>query len=251
MKNIKSGSPLPDRHNATCKSSPVAVPEKGLVHPRDRAELAWLKKRGRNRYLLLISSSFIRHRTAELARKISARSRKTGQKDVHFLVVRNGAVYFARRLAREMAGIGGPKVRLHYVKALSYGRAEHSSGHCRLRGNLRELRGKDVFIIEDICDSGLTIATLQSRLRLKEGASSVCACVLLDKPARRLARLKGKLVLDFIGFQIPAVFVAGCGLHYGRYYRNLPFVICPASSRGAAPSGLRRVPTGLHRKNQG
>jgi hypoxanthine phosphoribosyltransferase len=206
--------------------SPIIVPSAGLAHRRDRADLEWLKQNGRDRYTLLISSTHIKRRIAELASEIALQFRKNRQKEINFLVVMNGAVFFARRLARETARHGGLKVLSHYVQAASYGNAEHSSGLCRLDGNLRGLRGKDVIIVEDICDSGLTMKTIRSRLLKKECAVSVQACVLLDKPARRLKRLKGKLALDFIGFKIPPVFVAGCGMHYGRYYRNLPFVIC-------------------------
>lgn len=206
--------------------APVIVRAAGLIRNRDRADINWLRTHGNGKYSLLISSTPVKRRIAELAQKIAFQLRENNQKKIHFLVVMNGAVFFARRLAEEMAAAGGPEIIWHYLKASSYGNAEHSSGRCRFSGNLRKLSGKDVIIIEDICDSGLTLETLQKRLLKKERPVSVRTCVLLDKPSRRLTRLKAKLAVDFIGFQIPSVFVAGCGLHYGRYYRDLPFVIC-------------------------
>lgn len=80
-------------------------------------------------------------------------------------------------------------------------------------------------MVEDICDTGLTLDCLQQRLLNKELVASVKTCVLLDKPQRRLARLRKKIIADFVGFQIPAVFVAGYGLGYAGHYRELPFII--------------------------
>jgi hypoxanthine phosphoribosyltransferase len=81
------------------------------------------------------------------------------------------------------------------------------------------IAGKDVLIVEDIIDTGLTLNYLLRYLRGK-GPSSLRICALLDKPARRLVEIP----IDYTGFVIPDEFVVGYGLDFGEYYRNLPFI---------------------------
>ena len=204
--------------------SPMVVPQTGLVRIQNRAELAWIRTHGSRQYSILISAIYIRRRIAELAREIVRETRKNKQNKINFLIVLKGAVFFGCRLAHEIFRVGGPNVVLHFVSVSSYGKSMRSSGRCRITGKLNMLRGKNVIVIEDICDTGLTLDRIKHRLLRKEHAASVKACVLLDKPGRRLARLK-KTPADFIGFQIPSVFVAGFGLHHAEKYRELPFIV--------------------------
>jgi len=216
--------PLPHaNHDASV--SPVIVTNAGLIHPRDRAEIALLGKQKSGKYPVLISSTHIQHRIAELARKIVLETHKNNIKEIHFLIVLKGAAFFGCRLAQEIFRMGGPNVVLQFVNASSYGKSMRSRGSCRITGKLNMLRGKDVIVVEDICDTGLTLDQIKQRLLKKELAASVITCVLLDKPGNRLARLKKTPIADFIGFQIPEIFVAGFGLEYIEHYRELPFIV--------------------------
>ena len=203
----------------------LVVPRTGLVHTQDRNELDWIRTHGDRQYSILISATYIRRRIAALAREIILETRKGKKNEINFLIVLKGAVFFGCRLAQEIFRAGGPGVIIHFVGASSYGKARRSSGRCRITGKLNMLRGRDVIVVEDICDTGLTLDRIKQHLLKKEHASSVKACVLLDKPGHRLARLKGNRIADFIGFQIPTVFVAGFGLHHTEKYRELPFII--------------------------
>jgi hypoxanthine phosphoribosyltransferase len=202
----------------------IVVPPTGLSHVQDRNDLAWIRTHGGGQYFILISSTHIQRRIAELAREIIGETRKKNSHVINLLIVLKGAFFFGCQLAREIYYAGGPDIIINFARASSYGRARRSSGRCRITGSLNMLKGKDVIVVEDICDTGLTLATIRQRLLGKEQAASVKTCVLLDKPAHRLARLK-KTSNDFIGFQIPDVFVAGFGLEYAEKYRELPFII--------------------------
>ena len=210
-----------------CAAAPscIVVPQTGLLHIQNRNEPAWIKTRGRRKYTILISAMYIRRRITALAREIILDARKNNRHEIHFLIVLKGAVFFGCRLAQEIFTAGGPDIIIHFISAYSYGKAMRSSGRCRITGKLDMLRGKNVIVIEDICDTGLTLSAIRQRLLKKEHAASVKACVLLDKPGNRLVRLKKTTLADFVGFQIPNVFVAGFGLEDIDRHRELPFIV--------------------------
>lgn len=217
------------KHAAT---SPVVVPRIGLVHTRNRGERDWIRTHGNKQFSILISSTHIRRRIAELALEIILEMRKSKKNEINFLIVLKGAAFFGCRLAQEIFHAGGPDVIIHFVSASSYGKSTCSSARCRITGKLNMLRNRDVIVIEDICDTGLTLDRIKQRLLKKEHAASVKTCVLMDKPGHRLTRLKTTPLVDFAGFQIPEIFVAGFGLEYIERYRELPFIvgIAPPSS---------------------
>jgi hypoxanthine phosphoribosyltransferase len=203
----------------------------GLVHPRDHDERALTRKLPVQPCSILISSSYIKTRVAELAREIIHANRKINNDEINLLVVLKGAVFFGCLLAHEMFRLGGRNTVLHFVAASSYGKSKRSSGHCRLSGKLDMLRGKEVIVVEDIYDTGLTLQKIKKRLLNKELASSVKTCVLLDKASRRRATMKNTFN-DFTGFKIPDVFVAGFGLDHAEKYRELPFIIAIGTKPG-------------------
>lgn len=213
------------------ESSPIIVPPSGLVHKRDHNEFAWTKKQGKGRYWLLISSTFIERRIKEIAREIVLLLRRKKIEQIHLLFVLKGGIFFGCRLAQKMIILGGPKIIMHFVSVSSYGRKIYPSVHCRIADNFNYLRGKDVLIVEDICDTGLVLNELKRKLTLKAKPSSVKACILLDKPEGRLKRLKN-VRADFTGFQIPNVFVVGFGLDDVEYYRELPFIVAARKMTG-------------------
>ena len=112
-------------------------------------------------------------------------------------------------------------VEIDFMRVSSYGSGTKSSGNVNIILDLmrKDLDQCDIVVVEDIIDSGRTLAYLSNYLRLK-GARSVRTCTLLDKPSRR----EVEFTADYVGCEIPDEFVVGYGLDYASYYRNLPFV---------------------------
>lgn len=203
---------------------PVRVPLTGLVHVGDRDELGLARKLAGQSFSLLVSSTYISRRITELAQAIIHKKRIYNNDALHLLIVLKGAAFFGCRLAQEIFRMNGPNIIINFVGASSYGKTTSSSGHCRITGSLNMLRKKNVVVVEDICDTGLTLSSIKKRLSDGGNASSVNTCVLLDKPGNRLARFK-KTAPDFIGFKIPAIFIAGFGMDHAERLRELPFIV--------------------------
>ena len=135
---------------------------------------------------------------------------------LHFVAVLKGAFVFLSDLARAM-----PRpVTLDFIAVSSYGAATKSSGQVRLLKDLDiPLEDRHVIIVEDIVDTGITLAYLQEILRARNPASLKTAC-LLSKPSRRQVNVP----VEYIGFEIEDRFVVGYGLDNGGQFRNLPFI---------------------------
>jgi hypoxanthine phosphoribosyltransferase len=161
---------------------------------------------------ILLSGDQIQKRVAELAAEI----RRDFPDDLHLVAVLKGAFIFLSDLVRHMSG----HVSLDFMAVSSYAKGTTSSGEVRLQKDLdTTLDGKNVVIIEDIVDTGLTLNYLQDILRARNPKSLRTAC-LLSKPSRRRTDVK----VEYIGFTIEDRFVVGYGLDYGERYRNLPHI---------------------------
>jgi hypoxanthine phosphoribosyltransferase len=161
---------------------------------------------------ILLSGDQIQKRVAELATEI----RRDFPDDLHLVAVLKGAFIFLSDLVRHMSG----HVSLDFMAVSSYAKGTTSSGEVRLQKDLdTTLDGKNVVIIEDIVDTGLTLNYLQDILRARNPRSLRTAC-LLSKPSRRRTDVK----VEYIGFTIEDRFVVGYGLDYGERYRNLPHI---------------------------
>jgi hypoxanthine phosphoribosyltransferase len=109
---------------------------------------------------------------------------------------------------------------LDFIAVASYGASTESSGVVRVLKDLdTDIAGRNLLIVEDIIDSGLTLAYLRGQL-LRRNPASVRICTLLNKPERRTADVP----VDYLGFDIPNEFVVGYGLDYDECYRNLPYI---------------------------
>ena len=163
---------------------------------------------------ILISEEAIRAKVAELGRRLSA---DYADRSVTLVSVLKGSLPFMADLMRSLT----VPVTIDLMEVSSYGgQATESSGLVRILKDLSSpIEGKDVLIVEDIIDTGLTLNYLVRYLRGKAPAS-LRICTLLDKPARRLVEIE----IHYRGFTIPDQFVVGYGLDYGEYYRNLPFI---------------------------
>ena len=161
---------------------------------------------------VLITSDQIQARVAELAAEI----RRDFPDDVHLIAVLKGAWIFLSDLVRHMPGL----VSLDFMAVSSYAKGTTSSGEVRLLKDLdTTLEGRNVVIVEDIVDTGLTLSYLQDTLRARGPKSLRTAC-LLSKPSRRKTDVK----VEYVGFTIEDHFVVGYGLDYAEQFRNLPYI---------------------------
>ncbi len=162
---------------------------------------------------ILITEKEIKEKIEELGKKITEDYKG---KDLVFIGVLRGAVVFMADLAR---AISIPMI-FDFIAISSYGAATESSGVVRILKDLDEtIEGKDVLVVEDIVDTGLTLDYLLRILKSRKPAS-LKVCTLLNKNARRKVKVK----VDYSGFDIPNKFVVGYGLDYVGKFRNVPFV---------------------------
>jgi len=161
---------------------------------------------------VLLTEDQIRTRVRELAAEI----RRDFPDGLHLVAVLKGAFMFLSDLIRNMDGF----VSLDFMAVSSYAKGTTTSGEVRLMKDLdTTLDGRNVVIVEDIVDTGLTLMYLQEILRARGPKALRTAC-LLSKPSRRLVDVK----VEYIGFTIGDRFVVGYGLDYAEQYRNLPHI---------------------------
>lgn len=162
---------------------------------------------------ILITEAELRRRTRELGQQIS---RDYQGKDLHLICVLKGGVTFLVDLMREIC----IPHSIDFMATSSYGDATETSGVVRILKDLDiPIVGRNVLIVDDIIDSGLTIAYLR-RILLERQPASLRICTLLNKKERRVVDVP----LDYIGFDIPNEFVVGYGMDFRELYRNLRFV---------------------------
>ncbi len=163
---------------------------------------------------ILIPQQELEQRITDLAQEI--RRDYGPDRPVHFIAVLKGAFVFLADLVRRMDGPNS----LDFIAVSSYGSGTTTSGEVRLLKDLdRSVEGRDVIIVEDIVDTGLTLSYLQEILLARNPKSLKTAC-LLSKPSRRKVDVK----VEYIGFTIEDRFVVGYGLDYDERYRNLPYI---------------------------
>jgi len=162
---------------------------------------------------ILVQRDELAHRVQELAEQIS---RDYAGRSVLMIGVLKGAMFFLSDLMRQLE----VECEVDFMAVASYGSSTSSSGVVRILKDLDgPIEGRDVLIVEDIVDSGLTLSYLLRTLRAREPAS-VEVCALLTKPERR----KVDLPIRYVGFEIPNRFVIGYGLDHMERFRNLPYV---------------------------
>jgi hypoxanthine phosphoribosyltransferase len=161
----------------------------------------------------LVTQEDLERRVRELGAEIS---RDYAGKELFLVGVLKGAVFFLSDLMRAIE----VPCEVDFMAVASYGSSTDSSGVVRILKDLdATIEGKDVLIVEDIIDSGLTLSYLLRTLRARE-PRSLEVCALLTKPERR----EVDLPIRYTGFEIPNKFVIGYGLDHAERYRNLPFV---------------------------
>ena len=162
---------------------------------------------------VLIDQDVLRARVEELGAEISA---DYEGRDLLLVGVLKGAIFFISDLMRELT----VPCEIDFMAISSYGAGTDSSGVVRILKDLEiNISGRDVLVVEDIIDSGLTLSYLIRNLESREPAS-LEVCALLTKPSRR----EIDVPVRYVGFEIPNKFVVGYGLDFAERYRNLPYV---------------------------
>ena len=162
---------------------------------------------------ILVQADELQHRIREMAAEVS---RDYAGKDLLLIGVLKGAVLFLADLIRELE----IPCEVDFMAVSSYGSSTDSSGVVRILKDLdAPLEGRDVLIVEDIVDSGLTLQYLMRTLEAR-GPASLEVCALLTKPDRRQVETPAR----YVGFEIPDKFAIGYGLDFDERYRNLPYV---------------------------
>jgi hypoxanthine phosphoribosyltransferase len=162
---------------------------------------------------ILVQADELQHRVREMAAEVS---RDYAGKDLLLVGVLKGAVFFLSDLMRHL----DIPCEVDFMAVASYGSSTESSGVVRILKDLdAPLEGRDVLIVEDIVDSGLTLQYLMRTLQAR-GPASLEVCALLTKPERRRVEMPAR----YVGFEIPDRFAIGYGLDHAEKYRNLPYV---------------------------
>jgi hypoxanthine phosphoribosyltransferase len=162
---------------------------------------------------ILISDTAIAERVKELGKEISSDYR--GKRPV-FVCILRGAFMFLSDLLRHI----DIDLMVDFMAISSYGNLRVSSGVVKIVLDLStDIEGRDVIVVEDIVDTGLTLSYILKTLSVRN-PKSLKVCVLLDKKENRRVNVP----LDYVGFEIPSQFVVGYGLDFGQKYRNLPYV---------------------------
>ncbi len=178
--------------------------ENVLIPPKYRSRLV----------SVLISPEAIRRRVREMAKQLYRAYRD----DLYMVITLKGAFVFFSDLLREIYALGG-SADFNFVSAKSY-IGEVTSGHLKITLDIAaDLRGRNVIIVEDIVDTGFTLIHLIHHLK-KKGARSVKICSLINKPDRRRLDVQ----VDYLGFNIPDLFVIGYGMDFDEFGRGFPFI---------------------------
>jgi hypoxanthine phosphoribosyltransferase len=182
-----------------------------MTHPRGNAALY-----DDDIASVLITEEQIQEKVRELARQVAADRPADPAHDLILVGVLKGAVMFMTDLARELS----VPVQLEFMAVSSYGSATSSSGVVRILKDLdRDIAGRDVLVVEDIVDSGLTLSWLCKNL-LARNPASLEVCALLRKPDA----IRVDVPVKYVGFDIPNEFVVGYGLDYAERYRDLRYI---------------------------
>ena len=161
----------------------------------------------------LLSEEQIQNKIKELGAQIT---RDYAGKNPLLIGVLKGACFFLSDLLRNI----DTRLSIEFMAISSYGSSTRTSGEVRIMKDLDvPIEGRDILVVEDIVDTGLTLSYLLANLKSR-GASSVRLAALLDKYERR----EKEVQIDYLGFQIPDEFVVGYGLDFAERYRNLPFI---------------------------
>lgn len=161
---------------------------------------------------VLITEEKLNERITEIANQMHE---EYGDKEITFICILKGSIFFTVELSKRIPN----DINFEFIRVSSY-RGTDTTGIIEMKVDLQgDIKGKDVIVIEDIVDTGRTLAYLKEYLKSKE-PNSLKICSLLDKKERRVVEMEA----DYVGFDIPDKFVVGYGLDVDEKFRNLPFI---------------------------
>jgi len=164
----------------------------------------------------LITAEEIKKRVEVLAQKISSDYKDT---DLVVIGLLTGSFIFISDLIRSLHFLG-IKTLIDFMDVSSYGGGTESSGRVKISMDIRiDIKGRQILLVDDIVDTGLTLSSITEYLLLKE-PSVIKTCVFLNKPSRRKVDVK----VDYIGFEVPDLFIVGYGLDFDGRHRELPYI---------------------------
>ena len=164
---------------------------------------------------VLFDETTLANRNSELAENIAA----SGYDNLLVIAILKGSFVFAADLLRSLYRAGVP-LEVEFMSLSSYGSGTKSSGNIRVVRDIEtDVTGRDILLIDDILESGRTLAFAKNLLN-ERGANRVDVAVLLDKPGKRVADIEG----EYVGFECPDKFVVGYGMDKAHSYREVPFV---------------------------
>ena len=216
--------------------SVIRIPEEGIPETKNEKSLfSGVPAKKRDKIdKILIPEAYIKGRIKALAQDVCREYQNTDE--LYLVTVLQGAFIFASDLGREMyrtIGLKGPEIKFDFIKAVTYGEeikeSEESERKVRIELKPKNLKGKNVILIEDLVDQGFTLWKIKQHLLEKENLNSLKVCVLfnkvLKKPTREVREIKEKLAIDYLGFEIPDRWIAGYGIDAGGDFRHLPYII--------------------------
>ncbi len=214
----------------------IKVPEEGIAaKENDTDAMSGISSNKKNRIdRILIPETHLKKRIKALAREI-CRDYKN-KEELILVIILKGAFVFASDLGREIfkiCGLQGPEIRYGFIKAVTYGKeikhTEETTRKVTIELKPQNLERKDVLLIEDIVDQGFTLFEIKRKLLEEQNPKSLKICALLNKilknPTKEVSEIKSKLILDYLGFEIPDRWIAGYGIDAGEDFRHLPFII--------------------------
>ena len=213
----------------------ITVEEHGVIDVDASPTLfrAYSEKLKRDRRItgLLIPRDCLKKRVSAMAGQIARDY--PADKPLHVAVILTGAIFFAVDLSRELYDRAGITARFHLIKTSVYDdtikKSDELSRQVTLELAPKNIGGEDILVIEDILDQGFTLTWLKKYLLLESKVTSVRICCLLDKvlkqPSPEVGRMREQLRIDYTGFRIPDIWVAGYGVDAAQDLRNLPCIV--------------------------
>jgi len=214
----------------------IKVPEEGIAEKENITEvISGISSDKKNRIdRILIPEAHLKKRIKALAQEICEDYKNS--EELTFVIILKGAFVFASDLGREIykiCGLQGPEIRYVFIKAVTYGKEIKHSKETKRKVKIelmpQDLEGKDILLIEDIVDQGFTLFEIKQKLFEEQNPKSLKICALLNKklknPTKEVSEIKNKLILDYLGFEIPDRWISGYGIDAGEDLRHLPFII--------------------------